>query len=389
MNGPYFVFNHLLMKIMKTIFLRKTCTLLTTILICVSVQAQIANWTFDNVLTGTGSSNATAGNASLGSTIVAGGAFNGGTVYYGEGNWPTGTIDLNAYLEFSITPGAGNSLTVSSLAMQIRRSTTGSSGAGPNNWSLRSSLDGYAADVASGVLTANSSPATIATLGIAFMNMPAKIIFRLYGYNATISTGGLNRFVFDNITASGSTVLPVVFEYFETKASNQAASVSWKLAGEGKLSSLRIERAAGGSDFQVIKTFDGDQLRLDSAYEYIDQLNHPAGNYAYRLQMISADGHLTYSSTQMLSFHMESSLQIAAVFTGNKNVVSFRINAAASGNYAFSLYNLNGNPVAQMNMQLTAGSQILLMNAASLKSGLYILMGENGKEKTSTKLMVL
>ena len=107
---------------------------------------------------------------------------NGGTVYYGEGPWPTGGMDLNAYLEFSITPKPGNNLTISSLVMKIRRSTTGSSGAGPNTWSLHSSLDAYATDIASGVLTLNSTPAKTVTLGVAYINLPAKITFRLYGY---------------------------------------------------------------------------------------------------------------------------------------------------------------------------------------------------------------
>src|SRR5450432_4570958 len=142
---------------MKTVFItRAFVILLPGIFSSFLMSAQVASWSFNNILTGTGSANTTAGNASLGSTIAAGGAFNGGTVYYGEGPWPAAGIDLNAYLEFSITPTASHTLTISALSMQIRRSTTGSSGAGPNSWSLRSNLDGYSTDISSGVLTINS-----------------------------------------------------------------------------------------------------------------------------------------------------------------------------------------------------------------------------------------
>src|SRR5664279_4285054 len=270
---------------MKTSFLQKTLLILFPGIMCsLLTLAQVADWSFNNVLTGTGSANSTAGNASLGSTIAAGGAFNGGTVYYGEGTWPAGSsIDPNAYLEFSITPTAGHTLTVSSLVMQIRRSTTGSSGAGPNTWSLRSNLDGFATDISSGVLTTNSAPATVVPLGVAFMNLPSKIIFRLYGYNATVSTGGLNRFVYDDIVANGSTVLPVVFDYFNVKAGNQGAAISWKLGGEGNLSSLIVERAVNNESFVAIKQFNTDQLNSETTFEYIDQLNNPSGNYAYRI----------------------------------------------------------------------------------------------------------
>jgi len=363
--------------------------LIPAVLSATLLNAQIASWSFDNTLSGMGSASSIAGNASLGSTIASGGAFNGGTVYYGEGNWPMGGIDLNAYLEFSITPSAGNTLTISSLAMQIRRSTTGSSGAGPNTWSLRSSLDAYATDIASGVLTANSSPATIATLGVAFMNLPSKITFRLYGYNATISSGGLNRFVYDNIVANGSTILPVVFDYFKVKSIGQTADISWQVGGEGNLLSLKIERASDGVNFQSIKQFNGDVLEHTTSFEYSDELNHPSGNYEYRIQLISTDGHISYSAIQTISFAIENSFQLQAINTGNGNIVSFRVNTEIAGNYIFSLYNLNGNRVAVKNAWMGIGSQAIQLDNRPLKSGIYILLGENGNQKTSTKIIVL
>src|SRR5450432_632484 len=353
------------------------------------MNAQVASWSFNNILTGTGSANSTAGNASLGSTIAAGGAFNGGTVYYGEGSWPAGSIDLNAYLEFSITRTVGHTITISALSMQIRRSTTGSSGAGPNTWSLRSNLDGFATDISSGVLTANSIPATVVTLGVSFMNMPSKIIFRLYGYNATVSSGGLDRFVYDDIEADGSTVLPLVFDYFKVGTENQSADISWKLGGEGNLSSLNIERASDGISFEKIKQYSGNQINTATAFEYLDQLNNPSGTYAYRIQMISNDGVVSYSSIQSVSFDSENGFQLHAINTGNNNSVSFRVSAGKSGSYVFSLYNLNGNKVAEKAVALGVGSQVMQLDNKPLKSGIYILLGENGNQKISTKVMIL
>jgi hypothetical protein len=359
------------------------------ILLSFVMHAQVASWSFNNILTGTGSANSVAGNASLGSTIAAGGAFNGGTVYYGEGAWPAGSIDLNAYLEFSITPTAAHTVTVSSLVMQIRRSTTGSSGAGPNTWSLRSSLDVYATNISSGVLTANSTPATTVVLGVAFMNLSSKITFRLYGYSATVSSGGLNRFVYDDIVANGSTVLPIVFDYFKVKAGNQSALVSWKLGGEGNLSSLNIERATDGVSFEQIKQFSGDQVNAETNFEYADQLNNPSGTYAYRIQMISEDGHISYSSIQTVSFDSGNGFMLQAINSGNSSSVSFRVRSEKPGNYVFSLYNMNGSKMAVKSAQLGVGSQTLQMDNRPLRSGIYILLGENENQKISTKIMVL
>jgi Secretion system C-terminal sorting domain len=375
---------------MKAIQFKKILALLLPgLLSCLWMNAQVASWSFNNVLTGTGSANAVAGNASLGSTIAAGGAFNGGTVYYGEGAWPAGAIDLNAYLEFSITPTAGHTVTVSSLVMQIRRSTTGTSGAGPNSWSLRSNLDGYTTDIASGVLGENSTPATSVTLGTSFMNMPSKIIFRLYGFNATVSSGGLDRFVYDDIEALGSTVLPVTFDYFNLRAGNQSADISWKLGGDGDISSLVIERATDGTNFEKIRVYDGSQMNSQNNFEYQDQLNNPSGTYAYRIELVSQDGQISYSSVQTISFDETTGFQMKAVNTGTGGPVNFRVNTEQSGNYVFSLFNLNGYKVAMKSARLDAGSQMMQMDNSPLKSGIYILLAESGNQKISTKIMVL
>jgi hypothetical protein len=374
---------------MKTVKLNKIFTILFPALFSFLIMnAQVATWNFNGVLTGTGSANSIASSASLGPVIAAGGAFNG-NVYYGEGTWPSGSIDLGYYLEFSITPTAGHSVTVSNLVMQIRRSTTGVSGSGPNNWSLRSSLDGYATDISNGTLITASTPATVVSLGSGFMNLPAKITFRLYGYNATVSSGGgLNRFVYDDIQAGGSTVLPVAFDFFKVKTLHQSADISWKLSGEGNLSSLRIERADDGVFFQEVKEYNGEQINTGTLFDFVDELNNPSGMYAYRLKMISENGQVSYSNIQTVSFDAESGFQLKAINTGNARSVSFRVYTDKPGNYVFSLFNLNGNKVAVKSAQLFAGSESMQMDNGPLKSGMYILLGENGNQKISTKIML-
>jgi uncharacterized protein YuzE len=274
--------------------------------------------------------------------------------------------------------------------MQIRRSTTGSAGGGPNTWSLRSSLDGYTTDISTGVLTLNSTPATVVTLGVAFMNMPSKITFRLYGYNATLSSGGaLNRFVYDDIQASGSTILPIVFDYFKANGVDQAADIFWKLDGDGNIASLNIERASDGVNFETIKQYNGSQIVAETAFEFVDQLNNPSGAYAYRIKLISEDGTVSYSSVQTISFDSGNGFQVQGINMGSSNMVSFRVNAVDAGNYTFSLYNLNGNKVAVKSVQMSSGSQTMQMDNRQLKSGIYVLLGENGNQKISTKIMVL
>ena len=221
------------------------------------------------------------------------------------------------------------------------------------------------------------------------MNMPSKVIFRLYGYNATVSSGGLDRFVYDDIEADGSIVLPLVFDYFKVSAESQSAKIAWKLGGDGNLSSLNIERASDGTSFEIIKQYSGDQVNTSTASEYLDPVNNLSGTYAYRIQMISSEGLVSYSSVQTVSFDSENGFRLQPINTGNTNSISFRINAVNSGNYSFSLYNLNGNKVAGKMTTLSAGTQVMQLDNIYLKSGIYVLLGENGNQKTSTKVMIL
>jgi hypothetical protein len=373
---------------MKTcLSVKLSSVLLPAIFLSFSGNAQVASWNFNGSLAGTGSVNTIAGNASLGSTVPTG-AFNGSTVYYGEGTWPGGGMDLNAYMEFSVTPTAGHKVTVSSVVMQIRRSTTGSSGAGPNTWSLRSSLDGYDTDLASGVLSMNSTPAITVSLGTSFINLSSKVTFRLYGYNATVSSGGLDRFVYDDITLSGSSILPLSLEYFNVKKDNQSADVSWKIAGEGEYYDMNIERSDNDADFELVKQFSADQIKGLSDFEYHDILNSPYGNYSYRIHLISKDGISSYSVVKEVSFNNETGFQVKSIFTGSRTQVSFMVNAEKDGNYLFSLFNMNGNRVALKSQQLSKGNQVLFMDHASLNSGIYILIAESGSQKICTKMII-
>src|SRR5450756_525466 len=176
--------------------LKSVVLLLSGLIMAFSAQSQTAgNWNMNGTLTGTAGSHISLGTIGLGSSIVSG-AFNSGTEYYGEGGWPTGAIDLNAYTEFTLTAGAGYYLSLTNVSLVQRRSSTGSAGAGPNQWSIRSSLDNYASDITSGSMTSAYVTYTV-TLPAAFQSIPSNVTFRVYGYNTAISSGGTSRYVYD------------------------------------------------------------------------------------------------------------------------------------------------------------------------------------------------
>ncbi|MCK5103858.1 MAG: choice-of-anchor J domain-containing protein, partial [Cyclobacteriaceae bacterium] len=113
-------------------------------------------------------------------------------------NWPTGALDSDSYYEFSITANSGYDFNISSIEVDHRRS-----GTGPISWVVRSSVDGYTADIDGFFSTPNED--TWFTneeidFGIIVQN-ETSVTIRLYAYNAG---GGLGTWTIDNLAIFGT-----------------------------------------------------------------------------------------------------------------------------------------------------------------------------------------
>jgi hypothetical protein len=120
---------------------------------------------------------------------------------FNNSNWNiTSTIDINEYVEFSITANQCQILNLDRIAFNHRCSATG----GTPTWYVRSSLDNYATDLGSG-LSANNNNQNLddtVMLGTAFEAI-STVTFRFYitGIGTTGAT-----FRFDNVSLYGNSI---------------------------------------------------------------------------------------------------------------------------------------------------------------------------------------
>ena len=120
--------------------------------------------------------------------------------YQGWNN--TNVFDPNRYNQFTLTPSSYYTLTLTSITFT---EYTDENAAGGSTWSIRSSLDNYAADIASGSANTTVQTPTITLPGGTFTNVGA-VTFRLYLTNAN----SLNAsWVNDEVTINGS-VNPII-----------------------------------------------------------------------------------------------------------------------------------------------------------------------------------
>ena len=338
----------------------------------VSRSQVLAQWTFNNLLSGLGSASIITSNATLGPGIPTQ-DYNGGTVFFGEGGWPAGDLDPTAYLEFTVKPVTAFSLTVASMQMNIRRSTTGS-GAGPNNWSLRSSLDNYTTDISSGILSMSSTAAIPVTFNSSFAHLSTPVTFRLYGYNVTMTAGGLNRFVFDNISIGGATVLPVSFGSLTAEATGNSVNLGWTIPADQSLFRIQVQRSVAGGGFLTLASLSSGQ----GTYQYSDN-GVGDGTYDYRIAMTTTDGDTTFSPVDQVQIHTADLLSVQGI-SSTSGDVRVRITAPAAGAYRLTLYNMNGYPVASENPTLSAGTQTVAIGSGRPVKGIYIIRAEcNGR----------
>lgn len=101
-------------------------------------------------------------------------------------NWTTNaSVDLNDYYGFTIAPDPGFGLALTGVDFSERRS-----GTGIRNISIRTSLDGFTADVFSvGVPDNTANRRQNAVFGAEFSNLTAPLTIRIYGFAAEASGG--------------------------------------------------------------------------------------------------------------------------------------------------------------------------------------------------------
>jgi len=382
---------------MKTIYpstlkaLKALTLALTALLLASGAEAQTAaNWNFNTTLAATTGSNITAPSISLGSSIVSN-AFNGGGEFYGQDGWPTGAIDPNAYLQFSVSPSTGYYLVLNTVTMIIRRSNTGSpAGAGPNNWRLRSSLDGYTTDIATNSMTYNYATFTV-PLPAVFQTLSSAVTFRLYGYNTTINTGGNSRFVADNISIQGqsiSGVLAALSLELTAKASASASAISlqYQAAGFEAGTTYNIERSVDGNNFTTISSLISNTPEL--SFQYTDGSLPAVARLFYRVAALQPDGTTLQSAITVVSLAQAAAAvtAIRSVVAGNGSVRT-QLSIGEAGNYQLSIFSQDGRALYHQVINAQAGDQTAQISAGNYPHGVYVLTVSKNGVNTSRQFL--
>ncbi|MEI6409649.1 MAG: hypothetical protein WCR52_09725, partial [Bacteroidota bacterium] len=175
--------------------MKKLLFLLCAIALQISCYGQLQTWELSAQPGNQVSNNSTTNAANTGSGIlqrgagVAAAAAGGCISSNGWFNTAAATtlaqaITNNEYYEFTLPVNAGFQASVTQVSFYIRSSATG-----PNTATLRSSADGFTADLGTITIPNNASTSTLFNLPLSLTGVTGTLTFRLYGYGGA-SGGG-------------------------------------------------------------------------------------------------------------------------------------------------------------------------------------------------------
>jgi hypothetical protein len=378
---------------MKTSTLSPFALLIVCLLPVSGVWAQtIVGWTFNNanVITYGSGAHLTATNITIGPDIDTI-EYNGAVEFFGQSGWPTTTtIDPNAYFQFTVTASTGYYLQLNTVTLTIRRSTTGTSGAGPQSWSLRSSLDGYSTDLLTGTLTTSYQTIPV-TLPAAFQSIASTVTFRLYGYNAQVSTGGSSRVVTDAINIQGQTPVTVLALQSlnlsaTTSANSNAVNLQWQAEGFADGTEYRIERSTDGANFAVVGQQTAETANI-TAFQYEDASVPAATQLYYRIQAEQPDGNTVYSQTAVVGVASGAgATAIRSVAPEGGDLITM-LHLAVSGDYQLNIWSTDGKMLYRQVLQEQAGDPAEDISFGTHAHGIYILTLSGAGIRTSREFI--
>ena len=244
-------------------------------------------------------------NASVSSGYTgASGTFNAGAAAR------TGVLNTaasgTAYFSFTVTPTAGNIATLTGISFGSRSTSTG-----PLAYAIRSSLDGYVANITSGTLTNTSAWTLISNTALSVSSASGTAItFRIYGYNGTgTASANTANWRIDDINLTGSV------------NSFNATQCYSLIANTGATAYRIMQVSAKSSDVTIYPNPASDHLNID----YV-----ASKNMQTQLQVMDQLGRVVLTKSAFLfSGKNKIVLNTSSLIRG---IYSIKINDASNAN---------------------------------------------------------
>lgn len=339
-----------------------------------------ATWNFEGDANGTSSSSLVTASVATPVNVNYFGANPFTTGFSGLGanvqNWSTTVCNNTEYVEITVQPATGATITLTSLTFYFARTAQG-----PQQLSVRSSVDGFSTDLITSTVATTYQVANIALSTAGFINQTGPITFRIYGCNPT-NGGGLLRL--DQIMIGGG-VLPVDLLYFRAQVVSNRVELAWATVWERNADQFTIERSRDLWEFGALGNVSAkgttDQTQR---YTFTDPFPDGGTTY-YRLKQVDFDGKMAYSKpvAVVLDDHTPALVLLGNPVEGPVIQVAARNLSGAT----FSLITPTGQSIS-LQPQSTSDGSMQLWPTQGITPGLHWLQAEQGTQRLMQRVLV-
>ncbi len=284
------------------------------------------------------------------------------------------SVTGNDYIQFIVTT-IGAAFTPTSFVFSWDHS-----GTGPNSLTLRSSVDGFTADLGSvtGLAASLTSGNTINISGLT--GLSGAITFRLYGYGATAAAGTGGFDVASNVVnvqLNGTTVLPIELTNFAAKVvDSKETALSFSTATEQNNAYFSIERSQDGTRFETIgKVTGAGTSTVKQNYAFTDERPLKGINF-YRLKQVDLDGQFSYSPVVSVNIGKVGGVRLSPQPVSDRLSVALEQPAVEAATW--QVYDFAGRLL--QSGALEAESTNFEISTAILTEGTYVLRLVNGQQ---------
>ena len=188
---------------------------------------------------------------------------------------------------------------------------------------------------------------------------------------------------FRNLGCGGSALLPAPLTALAAGyAAGTGATLSWTTRDECFLSSFVVERSAG-LDTTSWQRVGAIAARPPAAQYSFTDAQAPAGLRYYRLRLVRPDGSLDNAAPVLLS----SEGAAVGIFPNPvaDEVLQLQYPAAAAGLAIFRVYDEQGRLVRAASLNVVAGLNLLSLDVAGVRPGLYLLHWQDAQGGTGSR----
>ncbi len=202
----------------------------------------------------------------------------------------------------------------------------------------------------------------------------------------TVADNTANSGLLDNITVNVSGTLPVTFTNFTAKKSGANVEITWAVSEISNHDYFSVERSTDGIRFTEINRNSDNINGLGSRSFGFNDVNLPSADVLYyRIKQCDVNGACKYTDIKTVRFDEKNKIVVYPVPADNK--VNIIYTNTSGNSVEISITDQSGRVVMKETRTVTPGRNNMQFNIEKLKTGNYIVVINNGKEKWTEKLI--